>query len=411
MTPRCNLEKAGHDENINLTITSYASQELEVLLSEHKSFTRPHHRPTPYEENERHNEQQQYANASPAAAAAAEVRLKAWKLCFGATGIYVAWLLHGNLEEDLFRYRSPLTQQKFQYVWLLQSVECLAAIAVGATGRWWCGSPHAARHLVRPLALPAVTQFLSKACTNFSLAVGLSFPVVILAKSAKIVPVMLGQLALGGVRYSGHDYLFVALIVSGTVLLSLGEKGDQEVGHQDQQQNSISSSTPVGLILISLSLVMDGGTAGLQKRLKKQMSSQQPTAYDFLVFTNLSMLVYALTIAAMTDDLYYGHAFLATNPDCWTVLLRCCLCSAIGQSFIFYVIAVFDPLVLSTVTTTRKILTVLLSVVLKGHSLTLLGQWGVALALTGMVVELRAKVAPLSTRQQPCSHHHENGDS
>eukprot|EP00968_Pinguiococcus_pyrenoidosus_P029219 scaffold8416_cov267-Pinguiococcus_pyrenoidosus.AAC.3 len=44
---------------------------------------------------------------------------------------------------------------------------------------------------------------------------------------------------------------------------------------------------------------------------------------------------------------------------------RFAACSAFGQSFIFYTIANFDPLVCTTVTTTRKIFSVLLSIVLK----------------------------------------------
>ena len=68
------------------------------------------------------------------------------------------------------------------------------------------------------------------------------------------------------------------------------------------------------------------------------------------------------------------------------------LCSAVGQSFIFYTIANFDPLVLSTVTTTRKIFSVMLSIFLKGHSLSLTGWSGIALACSGIFSELLAKM-------------------
>ena len=121
-------------------------------------------------------------------------------------------------------------------------------------------------------------------------------------------------------------------------------------GDANQQHHLIGTSTPVGFVLICMSLA----TAGLQKRLIQQMGTQQPSAYDFLLFTNLSMLASALTIASLTDDLYIGRAFLVANPICWTLLLRSCLFSAIGQSFIFYVITVFDPFVLSTVVPLRR---------------------------------------------------------
>ena len=44
-------------------------------------------------------------------------------------------------------------------------------------------------------------------------------------------------------------------------------------------------------------------------------------------------------------------------------------CSAVGQSFIFYTISNFEPLVCTTVTTTRKIFSVLLSIFINNHKL------------------------------------------
>jgi solute carrier family 35 (UDP-galactose transporter), member B1 len=67
------------------------------------------------------------------------------------------------------------------------------------------------------------------------------------------------------------------------------------------------------------------------------------------------------------------------------------ICSAVGQSFIFYTIANFDPLVLSTVTTTRKVFSVLLSIFLKGHSLSMMGWSGIGLACAGILSELSNK--------------------
>ena len=66
-------------------------------------------------------------------------------------------------------------------------------------------------------------------------------------------------------------------------------------------------------------------------------------------------------------------------------------CSAVGQSFIFYTISTFDPLVCTTVTTTRKIFSVLLSIFLKGHELPLMGWGGVALASAGILAEASSK--------------------
>ena len=67
------------------------------------------------------------------------------------------------------------------------------------------------------------------------------------------------------------------------------------------------------------------------------------------------------------------------------------LCSAIGQSFIFFTISTFDPLVTTTVTTTRKIFSVLLSIFLHGHAINEIGWAGIGCASLGIIGEMTEK--------------------
>merc|ERR1712226_401303 len=99
----------------------------------------------------------------------------------------------------------------------------------------------------------------------------------------------------------------------------------------------------------------------------------------------------AIVIATPLGEVQTGMSFCVDNPEILSKILKFALCSAVGQSFIFYTIANFDPLVLSTVTTTRKIFSVLLSIFLKGHSLNLMGWSGVSLACSGIISELLLK--------------------
>jgi UDP-galactose transporter B1 len=68
------------------------------------------------------------------------------------------------------------------------------------------------------------------------------------------------------------------------------------------------------------------------------------------------------------------------------------LCGAIGQCFIFYSLERYGSLRLVTVTVTRKLFTMLLSVVWFKHELAL-GQWsGVALVFLGKHIAKRMKI-------------------
>merc|ERR1712072_641874 len=64
------------------------------------------------------------------------------------------------------------------------------------------------------------------------------------------------------------------------------------------------------------------------------------------------------------------------------------VCSAIGQSFIFFLVSEYGPLKNATVTTTRKIFSVLLSIFLKGHALAPMGWAGIALGSIAIIGEL-----------------------
>jgi len=302
------------------------------------------------------------------------------KLLIGAGGIYAAFLYYGSLQEDVFRYTAE-DGTKFSQAWLLQVLEALANVVVGFVGMQLTGATGGLP--LKAFAISGASQVSAKACTSLALANGLSFPVATLAKSGKMAPVMLGQLILGGATYSLREYLQVAAIIGGTAIVSMGKK-----------KGAGSASSMVGVAYIILSLVLDGVTAGFQKKLKAETAAAgvKPKPYDFMFWTNLFMCLTAVVISVGLGEVAPGLAYCTANPEIFNKILKFALCSAVGQSFIFYTIANFDPLILSTVTTSRKIFSVLLSIFLKGHSLSLTGWSGIALSCAGILSEMAAKM-------------------
>jgi solute carrier family 35 (UDP-galactose transporter), member B1 len=299
------------------------------------------------------------------------------KLLIGAGGIYGAFLYYGSLQEDVFRFVSS-DGVAFKQAWFLQVLEAFANVVIGFIGMHLSGPTKGIP--MRMFAISGAAQVTAKACTSLALANGLSFPVATLAKSGKMAPVMAGSLLLGGAKYDLREYLQVAAIIGGTAVVSMGKKKGGE-------------SSSLGVIFIILSLALDGVTAGFQKRLKSETAKVgvKPKPYDFMFYTNLFMCLTAAVIAMGLGEVQSGISFCVANPEVLSKIIKFAICSAVGQSFIFYTIANFDPLVLSTVTTTRKIFSVLLSIFLKGHSLSLLGWSGITLACSGIMSELLVK--------------------
>ena len=301
------------------------------------------------------------------------------KLLIGAGGIYCAFLYYGSLQEDVFRFVAP-DESSFKQAWFLQVLEALANVVIGFAGMKLTGATQGIP--LRMFGISGAAQVSAKACTSLALANGLSFPVATLAKSGKMAPVMVGSLLLGGAKYELREYLQVAAIIGGTAIVSLGKKKGGAV-----------SNSMMGVFYIVLSLVMDGVTAGFQKRLKTETAKVgvKPKPYDFMFWTNLFMCLTACVVAVALGEVQSGTAFMIANPEILSKIIKFALCSAVGQSFIFYTIANFDPLILSTVTTTRKIFSVMLSIFLKGHTLSTMGWSGIALACSGILSELQAK--------------------
>lgn len=323
-----------------------------------------------------------------------DTKQQAVQLLFGAGGIYASFLYYGSLQEDVFRYTSD-DGTKFTHAWYLQVLESLANVIFGTGalvimgansgtkngfGLWWGGTRNLPK---KPFLSSGFSQVCSKGFTSLALANGLSFPVATLAKSGKMAPVMIGSLLLGGATYGVRDYLQVIAIIGGTAILSMSKK-----------KSSSSESTPLGVIFILLALVMDGITGGVQKRLLADMKRVQitPQPYDLMTFTNLFMMLFALMISISLGEFTQGMEYCAKNPKVFSLIWKFSMCSAIGQSFIFYTVARFDPLVCSTVTTTRKILSVLYSILFKGHSIAGQGWLGLGLAIGGIASEVVHKV-------------------
>jgi len=306
-------------------------------------------------------------------------------LLFGAAGIYTAFLYYGTLQEDVFNYQNS-NGQKFTQAWFLQAVEALANVLVGGAGMWLAGPTKGLP--LKLFGLSGATQVAAKACMSSSLAAGLSFPVATLAKSAKMAPVMAGGIILGGKKYTVRQYIQVAAIIGATVMVSMSSS-----------KGSSKGSSFLGVVYICLSLLCDGLTGGVQDRLKEASKAKgvKVKPYDMMFWTNFFMFLVGLLVSTLLGETFTGLQFILDNPELINKVLLFGACSALGQSFIFFVVAEYGPLKNATVTTTRKIFSVLLSIFINNHPLNWIGWMGILMGSAGIIGELipeKKKEAP-----------------
>merc|ERR1712216_362579 len=279
----------------------------------------------------------------------------ALQLLFGVGGIYASFLYYGSLQEDVLTFKGP-DGEKFTYSWFLQVIEAganvvlgfvLMLVAEGFRGGVW------APKIQMSYLISGALQVSAKYFTTISMVSGVSFPVATLAKSSKMVPVMVGQLLIGKASYSVREYIHVMLIVGGTAAVSLA--GKSKKGQAD---------SALGLAFLVAALACDGVVGGTQKKLKADLKEKamKEKNFEMQFLTNLYMALTAVAFTFAMGELQPGMAFLAKFPEIYGAIVKFALCSAAGQAFIFYTISSFDPLVCTTVTTTRKVFSVLLSI-------------------------------------------------
>ena len=333
-------------------------------------------------------QQNQYSKISSQIECKEEEKSQAVKLLIGAGGIYATYLCYGRLQETVYTYPN------FHYVWFVQVIEASINLIGAQIGRKLTksGSKETDNDSNKKQRIPhylfmlcGTSQLCSKSLTSTSLNSGLSYVMATLAKSGKMAPVMLGQLFLGNSKYSSRDYVQVLCIIIGTAIVGLSK---------NKINSSRSESSSIGIYFVVMSLFMDGITGGLQKRIKEDAKATGGSmkGFDFMFFANMYMLIVAIIIAVANNELVDGFFHCVDDIALQRLILIFCICSAAGQSFIYFTIANFDPLVCSTVTTTRKIISVLLSIWFRGHVLSLQGWSGICLAFIGIASELQHKI-------------------
>ncbi|CAB3258982.1 unnamed protein product [Arctia plantaginis] len=222
----------------------------------------------------------------------------------------------------------------------------------------------------------AMTYLLAMVCSYMALQ-WINYPTQVVGKAAKPIPVMILGVLVGHKSYPLKKYLFVLLIVIGVVMFMYKDQGSKKVEE--------SQGIGIGELLLCLSLLMDGLTGAVQERIKSESS---PSAYAMMLNTNgWSSLILSVGVL-VSGEIFKFISFISLYPDIIIYLVAFALVGALGQMFIFYMVAEFGPLPCSVVTTTRKFFTVLTSVILFGNVL-LPRQWvGAILVFSGLFLDM-----------------------
>lgn len=199
---------------------------------------------------------------------------------------------------------------------------------------------------------------------------------LVLAKSCKIIPVMIMGRFVNKQTYSWQDYITAALISLGVGLFFFASPD----GVLDNQQRSTAGLLS-GILLVCGYLFFDSFTSNWQGHVFK---THHVSSLHMMAGVNLCSVVF--TILSLGEQGGFGHAiaFAQRHPVFLYHVAWQALTSAVGQLFIFKTISEFGPVVFTTITTFRQALSILLSCILYSHSVSLWGLFGLVVAFSAI---------------------------
>lgn len=181
-----------------------------------------------------------------------------------------------------------------------------------------------------------------------------------------------------GKKYPLTKYVNVIIITTGVALFMGG-------GSSTRKPGGGSDTTLLGALMLSVSLCFDGATGAYEDKL---MGNDHVEPFDLMYNIQLGKSVISFCTLVATNGL---AQFFITLSHGGIMLVILGLTGALGQIFLFITISKFGALNCALIGLARKMLSLLLSFLLYGHTLNAFQTVGLTLSLAAMIANFYEK--------------------
>jgi len=290
-------------------------------------------------------------------------------LVFLAVGVWVSFTIYGWAVEALTSTEFGEEKERFRFEFTIIVMTAFsnafiafvvlkwrkeAALTGGAPYREW---------------MFAAFAYLGSHMLNYMSLRYIIFPLQVLVKSCKAIPVMFGEAIFDKVQITAAKIISVSMLCLGLVVFTLG-KG------MKAEKVELDTKMMIGLCVVFCALLCDGIYGPYQNKIKSKAQEQgfKVTGYHNMFNMNLWQGVFATFFVLATGELPKVLAFIQRHPAVLVKLVNLGIAMSFGQVFIFQMQAGFGALTVTKTTTVRKLISVVFSVWYFGHSLRPL-QW------------------------------------
>ncbi|KAJ2707593.1 UDP-galactose transporter [Coemansia sp. IMI 203386] len=310
-------------------------------------------------------------------------------VCVG--GIYVCFLTWSTMQERVTSVTYGEDHQRFRFTIVLNLIQAMFASIIGyfyirviqrkpmleMNGHRW-------KRFFQVAVLSSCASPFGYMALRY-----INYPTMTLAKTCKMVPVLLMNKILYRRHYPTYKYAVVAMITAGVsafMLFKTSSKPASGSGTLAVVENSL-----YGLFLVFINLALDGAVNSTQDQVF--VEDREITGQHMMCMMNLcsTVLMVLWLLNPFNPELASATKFLYTHPRALIDIGVFALCGSLGQCFVFYTLANFGSLTLTTVTVTRKFLTILISVFYNGHRLNEKQWMATGMVFAGIILDIYKK--------------------
>ncbi|XP_033166029.1 adenosine 3'-phospho 5'-phosphosulfate transporter 1 [Drosophila mauritiana] len=296
--------------------------------------------------------------------------------CFG--GLMISYLTWGVLQEKIMtqNYLNFTGESaKFKDSQFLVFSNRLLAFLVALAYLQWQPSPVRHRAPLYKYSYASFSNIMS-AWFQYEALKFVNFPTQVLAKSCKIIPVMLMGKIMSKAKYESYEYVTALLISLGMIFFMSGSSDSSKAS---------GVTTLTGIFLLSMYMVFDSFTANWQGSLFKGYGM---TPLQMMCGVNLFSSIFTGASLSMQGGFMDSLAFATEHPKFVFDMVVLSVCSAVGQLFIYHTIDVFGPVVFTIIMTLRQAVAIMLSCFIYQHSISLLGIFGVLIVFVAIFLRV-----------------------
>jgi len=286
-----------------------------------------------------------------------------WCLFYGA-GIICTLVLYGLLQERIMTV--PFGGELFTVSAFLVLCNRACNVTYAASMIFASGESLASKAPIWKYLIISLSNVLATTC-QYECLKYVSFPVQMLGKSCKMMPVMIWGIAISGKRHTPIDWVIAGCVTFGVMeFLMTGPMSSPSDNHNSAK----------GLALLTVFLAADGLTSTFQEKLFKEHNTSK---FNQMFYVNLfSALVSLVTVLAM-GNMSECIAFCVAHSDFVGNVAVLSVAAASSQFFIYSQVKEFGAIVFAATMNVRQIFSVLVSYKMYDHGVTLLQVCGLTL--------------------------------